>query len=218
MYKVSEIYYTLQGEGLHAGLPCILLRLSGCNLWASPKVASKTCVFCDTPQLHEGKEMSLDDILKAFRSHRKKTLIGKPGLVITGGEPLLQLDQEMVDVMSGLFPWVDVETNGSLPLKAHYDPRRVFISCSPKTAIGAVKVNPSWWKILIPDKESLIDDAVAYSPQVPIYLQPTMPHSTKEFEGIDTQEYGDNLSRCASLALRYGFGVSLQLHKYLDLL
>lgn len=217
MYKVSETFYSIQGEGGHAGLPAFFLRLAGCNMWASPSNKSMACPFCDTPQLHEGKDMSLDNILEEFRKFRKKSLIGKPGLVITGGEPLMQLDQEMLDVMSGLFPWVDVETNGSLPLKAHYDPRRVFISCSPKTSISAVKVNPSWWKILIPDKEQLLEGAVAYSPQVPVYLQPTMPPSTEEFEGIDTQEYDANLTRCASLATKYGFGLSIQLHKYLGL-
>lgn len=211
-YKVSETFYSIQGEGMHAGLPAIFLRFSGCNMWPNPSNLSKACPFCDTPQLHAGEEMSLDELLKVFRSYRKSSLKGKPGLVITGGEPCLQINQELLDVMSGLFPWVDIETNGSVPLKAHYDPRRVFISCSPKTTIAAVKVNPSWWKILIPDKEVLLQDAVAHSPHVPVYLQPTMPPA-----GMHTSAYEKNLDRCSRLALKYGFGVSLQLHKYLAL-
>ena len=110
--KVNETFLSLQGEGYFTGTPAFFLRLSGCNL---------KCSFCDT-QHQTYREMSEDEILlEAVHS-------GMHHIVITGGEPALQLTQSLVDSLhrAGLF--VQVETNGTLPLPDGID----WVTCSPK--------------------------------------------------------------------------------------
>ena len=110
--KVNETFLSLQGEGYFTGTPAFFLRLSGCNL---------KCSFCDT-QHQTYREMTEDEILlEAVHS-------GMHHIVITGGEPALQLTQSLVDSLhrAGLF--VQVETNGTLPLPDGID----WVTCSPK--------------------------------------------------------------------------------------
>ena len=110
--KVNETFLSLQGEGYFTGTPAFFLRLSGCNL---------KCSFCDT-QHQTYREMTEDEILlEAVHSGMHHT-------VITGGEPALQLTQSLVDSLhrAGLF--VQVETNGTLPLPDGID----WVTCSPK--------------------------------------------------------------------------------------
>ena len=111
--KVNETFLSLQGEGYFTGTPAFFLRLSGCNL---------KCPFCDT-QHQTYREMTEDEILQeAVHS-------GMRHIVITGGEPALQLTQSLVDSLhrAGLF--VQVETNGTLPLPEGID----WVTCSPKS-------------------------------------------------------------------------------------
>jgi organic radical activating enzyme len=112
--KVNEIFYSLQGEGYHSGTPAIFVRLSGCNL---------QCPFCDT--LHEhGREMSEQEIVEAVSQYPARHV------VITGGEPSLQLTESLVDALHAAHKIVSVETNGTLVLPANVD----WITLSPKSA------------------------------------------------------------------------------------
>ncbi|MBI5213235.1 MAG: radical SAM protein, partial [Nitrospirae bacterium] len=111
--KVCEIFASIQGESSYAGLPCVFVRLTGCNL---------RCVYCDTTYAYdEGREMSEDDILKAVSSYGLKLV------EITGGEPLLQYDtlSLMEKLLDGGFT-VLLETNGSESIK-DVDKRAVII-------------------------------------------------------------------------------------------
>lgn len=103
--KVNEIFYSIQGESTHAGLPCVFVRLTGCNL---------RCVWCDTAYaFHEGRSMEIDEIVDQVRTH------GCRLVEITGGEPLLQ--PEAVPLMQALLDSgydVLIETGGSLPIDA----------------------------------------------------------------------------------------------------
>lgn len=101
--RVNEIFHSIQGESSHAGRPCVFVRLTGCNL---------RCVWCDTAYaFHEGREMSVEEILRAVAGYRC-------GLVeVTGGEPLLQ--PGAIDLMRELLAAgyeVLLETGGSLPI------------------------------------------------------------------------------------------------------
>ena len=110
--RVNETFVSLQGEGYFTGTPAFFLRLSGCNL---------KCPFCDT-QHQTYREMTEDEILvEAVHS-------GMRHIVITGGEPALQLTQSLVDSLhrAGLF--IQVETNGTLPLPEGID----WVTVSPK--------------------------------------------------------------------------------------
>ena len=98
--NICEIFYSLQGESTYAGLPCIFIRLAGCNL---------RCKYCDTPQCYEdGKEQTIEDILDEISPYNCKLI------EITGGEPLLQV--ETIELMESLHKAgykILLETNGS---------------------------------------------------------------------------------------------------------
>lgn len=118
MYKVNEIFYSLQGEGYNTGTASVFIRLSGCNLH---------CAFCDT-QHEEGTMMSLPEIVEQVMQYPQAPLI-----VLTGGEPSLWIDEDFVmglKQMTG--KRIAIETNGTRPLPHGID----WITLSPKTGLG----------------------------------------------------------------------------------
>lgn len=121
-YAVKEIFYTLQGEGANAGRPAVFCRFAGCNLWSGREEdrASAICPFCDTAfggtdGVRGGRFATPTELADAVagtwagRSKRK----GRPLVVCTGGEPLLQLDEPLVDALHARSFEVAVETNGT---------------------------------------------------------------------------------------------------------
>ena len=112
MMKVNEIFYSLQGEGYHSGTPAVFVRFSGCNL---------RCPFCDT-QHEEGIELSETEIVEAVKAYPASLV------VVTGGEPAMQLTEGLVDALHAAGKYVSVETNGTLPLPKNVD----WITLSPK--------------------------------------------------------------------------------------
>lgn len=112
LYKVNEIFYSLQGEGFYTGTACAFLRLSGCN---------RQCPFCDTDHSRYS-EMTAAEIVAAAAAWPSRRII------ITGGEPLLQLDQPLVAALKNEGFHIAVETNGSLPIPDGID----WVTCSPK--------------------------------------------------------------------------------------
>jgi 7-carboxy-7-deazaguanine synthase len=119
MYTVKEIFYTLQGEGANAGRPAVFCRFSGCNLWTGREVdrADATCQFCDTDFVgvgpDGGKFATAEALADAVGSRWPTPRTGKPLVVCTGGEPLLQLDAEAVRAFHARGFQVAVETNGT---------------------------------------------------------------------------------------------------------
>ena len=120
--KVNEIFYSLQGEGLNTGTPAVFVRLRGCNL---------QCPFCDTEHA-EGKEMTEGEIIEEV-SRYKASLV-----VITGGEPALQLTESLVEMLHLLGKTVAVETNGTIELPKNVD----WVTLSPKDAFLGEKAKP----------------------------------------------------------------------------
>lgn len=120
--RVNEIFYSLQGEGFHTGTPAVFVRLSGCNL---------QCPFCDTDH-NEGKEMSEGEIVEEVARH-PATLV-----VMTGGEPALQLTESLVELLHWLGKTVAVETNGTLQLPSNVD----WVTLSPKDAFLGETATP----------------------------------------------------------------------------
>ena len=114
---VNEIFHSLQGEGYHSGTPAVFVRLSGCNL---------CCPFCDT-QHAGGTEMSEPEIVAAVKS--LCPVLRSPLVVVTGGEPALQLTPSLVDALHAAGCRVAVETNGTLPLPGNVD----WVTLSPKS-------------------------------------------------------------------------------------
>ncbi len=116
--RVNEIFYSLQGEGRWTGTPAVFLRLSGCNL---------QCPFCDTRH-HAHQQMSEEQAVRLCAAFPARHI------VVTGGEPALQLTPSLVDRLHREGFFVQVETNGTLPLPPGVD----WVTCSPKDAPCAI--------------------------------------------------------------------------------
>jgi 7-carboxy-7-deazaguanine synthase (Cx14CxxC type) len=134
-YSVKEIFYTLQGEGAQAGRAAVFCRFAGCNLWSGREEdrAGATCSFCDTDfvgtgGLGGGRFASADALAAAVASSWPSGAGGRPLVVCTGGEPLLQLDAAAVDALHARGFEVAVETNGTQPAPPGLD----WICVSPK--------------------------------------------------------------------------------------
>jgi organic radical activating enzyme len=118
MYRVNEIFYTLQGEGAHSGIPAVFIRFSGCNL---------RCPWCDT-EFTDFTPMTAEQIvaealdLYDIPNERRKMI------VLTGGEPSLQVDKPLIDALHAAGFYICIETNGTRPLPDGID----WITCSPK--------------------------------------------------------------------------------------
>ncbi len=125
--RVNEIFYSLQGEGAYTGTPAVFVRLSGCN---------RRCHFCDT-DFAAYAEMSVAEILQAMAMARTEggaPADGPMHAVITGGEPAMQIDGAFVDALHRAGYYVQIETNGSLPVPANID----WVTCSPKAEPWAI--------------------------------------------------------------------------------
>lgn len=110
--KINEIFYSIQGEGKFTGTPSIFIRFSGCNL---------KCKFCDT-QHNSFKELTEEEIIEEVNRYEASHV------VITGGEPFLQLTESLVDKLHRIGKFIQVETNGSIDNNLEVD----WITCSPK--------------------------------------------------------------------------------------
>ena len=124
MYKINEIFYSLQGEGYHSGTPAVFVRFSGCNL---------RCAFCDT-QHQEGKLMSLQEIVDEVNKYPIAPLV-----VLTGGEPSLFINEAFVAELKQMTEKrIAIETNGTRPLPSNLD----WVTLSPKTGFDGGGVEP----------------------------------------------------------------------------
>src|SRR5512146_1048234 len=135
MYSVKEIFYTLQGEGANAGTPAVFCRFAGCNLWSGREAdrADAACDFCDTDFVGTdgaggGRFEDAPALAAAIERAWPPGAPRERFVVITGGEPLLQLDAALVEALHGRGFRVAIETNGTLPPPAGID----WICVSPK--------------------------------------------------------------------------------------
>ncbi len=140
-YKIKEIYYTLQGEGAHSGRPAVFCRFAGCNLWnGDPQARARAiCPFCDTDFVGtdgpRGGKYSADALAATAASLWPRGAGGRPYVVCTGGEPLLQLDETLVEAFHAYGFEVAVETNGTIAVPAGVD----WICVSPKAGAPLVQ-------------------------------------------------------------------------------
>jgi len=140
-YSVKEIFYTLQGEGAQAGRPAVFCRFAGCNLWSGREAdrASAVCTFCDTDFVETdgpggGRFATADALATAVAAAWPAGAGGLPFVVCTGGEPLLQLDAELVGALHRRGFEIAVETNGTRPPPPGLD----WICVSPKAGAELV--------------------------------------------------------------------------------
>ncbi|HEX6965760.1 MAG TPA: 7-carboxy-7-deazaguanine synthase [Gemmatimonadaceae bacterium] len=210
-YAVKEIFYTLQGEGANAGRPAVFCRFAGCNLWTGREAdrANAICTFCDTDFVgtdgEGGGKFTTAGALAAAVASRWPASSGNEGrrlVVCTGGEPLLQLDDALVDALHAEGFHIAVETNGT-----QHPPRGLdWVCVSPKAGADLVLRAGNELKLVYPQ------DAA-----------PPEHFATLDFEHFFLQPMdGPDRERNTQLALRYclehpRWRLSLQTHKLLGI-
>ena len=158
-YAVKEIFYTLQGEGAHAGRPAVFCRFSGCNLWSGRESdrATAACQFCDTDfvgvdGVGGGKFISAKEGAAAIdaawpaNSDAENVSQSRKFVVCTGGEPLLQIDAALIDALHALHFEIAVETNGTVKAPAGID----WICVSPKAGTELMQRSGDELKLVFP--------------------------------------------------------------------
>ena len=155
-YKVKEVYYTIQGEGFHTGRPAIFCRFACCNLWTGlEKDRNKAiCAFCDTEFVGTngpggGVFDSADALANYVLDQWPNNAISNPYVVFTGGEPLLQMDQDLVDAFHKNRIEIAIETNGTLLPPKNID----WICVSPKIGSDLVLNSGHELKFVYPQKD-----------------------------------------------------------------
>lgn len=205
-YAVKEIFLTLQGEGMQAGRRAVFLRFAGCNLWSGREEdrAEARCRFCDTDFVGMDGEnggrydaATLADKVAALWQAGERPLV-----VVTGGEPSLQLDASLIDTLHARGFEIAVETNGTLPAPAGLD----WVCVSPKAGTEIVQRSGNELKLVWP--QAGVDPAAL---------------RTWDFEHFLIQPM-DGFDREAALAASIafvmanpGWRLSLQTHKLLGL-
>ncbi len=156
-YAVKEIFLTLQGEGVHTGRRAVFLRFAGCNLWSGREVdrAEAICTFCDTDfvgtdGLDGGKYATAAELARTVAELWGAASGGKPYVVITGGEPMLQLDAALIDALHFHSFEIGVESNGTLLAPAGID----WLCISPKAGSLVVQRAGNELKLVWPQPGS----------------------------------------------------------------
>jgi len=210
-YRVKEIFYTLQGEGTYAGRPAVFCRFTNCNLWTGREKDRfrAICQFCDTDFIGTngpggGRFATAQDLALAVTTawRGQAHVRARPFVVCTGGEPLLQLDQAVVDALHAAGFEIAVETNGTQDAPAGLD----WICVSPKAGAPLKLARGDELKLVYPQEGA----------------------DPESFEGLDFPRLllqpmdGPERDKNTHLAVEYcmthpQWTLSLQTHKYLGI-
>jgi 7-carboxy-7-deazaguanine synthase len=208
-YSVKEIYYTLQGEGARTGRAAVFLRFAGCNLWSGLEKdrATAVCRFCDTDFVgcdgpSGGKFADAASLARAVKAQWPKTAGGKPYVVCTGGEPLLQLDDGAIAALKGEGFEIGIETNGTLLPPEGID----WICVSPKAGAGQKLKKGHELKLIYP-QEGTSPENFAGQDFMHFFLQP-----------MDNEKRAANTEAATAYCLDHPqWRLSLQTHKLLGI-
>ncbi len=208
-YSVKEIFYTLQGEGAQTGRPAVFCRFSGCNLWTGREQDRNgaVCTFCDTDFIgtngeNGGKYKSAKILAEFVASLWPNNNSGKPYVVCTGGEPLLQLDTALIDAFHAEGFEIAVETNGTIQAPQGID----WICVSPKASAEIIQVTGSELKLVYPQEGNKPDDFehLAFGS---FYLQP-----------LDNEQVATNIQKTIAFCQAHPkWHLSLQTHKIIGI-
>ena len=196
----------MQGEGFHSGTPAIFVRFSGCNLWSGidKDRENAVCKFCDTDFVgtdgqNGGKylDYQLLNLLQQINDQTKCSF-----LIFTGGEPTLQLDTHLINLLKDSGFYITIETNGTNKVPKGLD----WITVSPKEGSVLTQKTGHELKLVFPQDQFHPEQFIEYNFEN-FYLQPK----------YDTN-YVDNLKTCLDYCLANpGWKLSMQLHKYLNI-
>ena len=206
-YSVKEIFYTLQGEGLQVGMPAVFCRFAGCNLWSGREEdrSSAVCQFCDTEFVGTdgvggGKFARAEDLAASVASHWPVADRAHRLVVLTGGEPLLQVDVALIDALHAERFRVAVETNGTVAAPSGID----WVCVSPKAGASLVQVRGNELKLVFPQ---------------PMLMPHDLPWDRLQFDHYLLQPMdGPNQARNTQAAITYcqanpRWRLSVQTHK-----
>jgi 7-carboxy-7-deazaguanine synthase len=207
-YAVKEMFLTLQGEGVNAGRRAVFVRFAGCNLWSGREQdrATAVCKFCDTEfvgtdGLGGGKFADAQALASAVAGFWGKGLRDR-FVVLTGGEPMLQIDDAIVDALHAEGFRIAMESNGTIPAHPGID----WICISPKAGSIVVQRAGHELKLVWPQAGSDISDIETWDFDH-LLLQP-----------LDDPWADANREACVSLVMeRPQWRLSLQTHKLLGL-
>jgi 7-carboxy-7-deazaguanine synthase (Cx14CxxC type) len=209
MYAIKEIFYTLQGEGFHAGRPAVFCRFAGCNLWSGREQdrTDAVCNFCDTDFVgtdgeNGGKYPDAAAVAGVITDLWPRDQGENRFVVFTGGEPLLQLDRPLLDALHGYGFECAVETNGTLEVPVGLD----WITVSPKSTAPVKLRRADELKLVYPQPaampERFADFAAAH-----FFLQP-----------MDGPRIKENTRAAVEYCKAHPhWRLSLQTHKYLGI-
>ena len=195
MYKINEIFYSLQGEGYHSGTPAVFVRFSGCNL---------RCVFCDT-QHQSGRIMTSQEIVDEVNKYSNAPL-----LVLTGGEPSLFINEAFVEELKQKTgKRVTIETNGTRPIPANLD----WVTFSPKSAFHGGDTEPCALKRCDELKVVYLGQDLAQYDDIEAryrFLQPCYEENEEQRKA--------NMQACVEAVKTYpNWRLSLQIHRVLNI-
>jgi len=206
-YAIKEIFLTLQGEGAHAGRAAVFCRFAGCNLWSGREQdrATATCRFCDTDFVGidgtlGGRYTSADELADTIAAQ----WIGAADryTVLTGGEPLLQLDTALLDALHARGFAIAIETNGTIEVPTGVD----WICVSPKAGTELVVRHGHELKLVYPQAGARPEDFA------------DLAFARFSLQPMDGPEVADNTARVVDYCLRHPqWRLSLQTHKTLGI-
>jgi 7-carboxy-7-deazaguanine synthase len=208
-YSVKEIYYTLQGEGARAGRAAVFLRFAGCNLWSGLERdrATAVCRFCDTEFVGTdgvggGKFADGPTLAAVVTAQWPRGERAQPYVVCTGGEPLLQIDEELIGALHAKGFEIGIETNGTLIPPPGID----WICMSPKARSETVLTRGDELKLVYP-QEGAPPERYAGLDFAHFFLQP-----------MDSPERDANTDAATRYCLAHPqWRLSLQTHKLIGI-
>ena len=210
-FSVKEIFHTIQGEGARSGRPAIFCRFSGCNLWSGleSQRISAVCNFCDTDfngvdGENGGKYQSVEQLATRIALIWERSTSDEIHryVVFTGGEPGLQICEDLVGSVQSKGFECAIETNGTVPLPRNLD----WVTVSPKTCDSLTIKNGNELKFVFPQDqlEPVKFQALDFEH---FFIQPK-----------DDQNYNNNLDKCLEFCLKHPkWKLSLQTHKYIGI-
>ena len=206
-YRIKEIFFTQQGEGKNTGKDFIFVRVSGCNLWSGQEKhrASAICKFCDTDFYGtdgiNGGKYQAKELIEKIKS-LWISVDSQIRVVLTGGEPLLQVDEGLISALKKENIYIAVETNGTLEAPDGID----WICMSPKANTEIKLRKGSEVKVVYPQK-NLNPDNFNVLDFKNFYIQP-----------MDSENYEDNVSQSVKFCMQNpNWKLSLQTHKILGI-
>ena len=204
MYTVKEIYFTLQGEGYHTGRPAVFIRFTGCNLWTGLEWdrQSAICDWCDTDFVGtdgpNGGKYSTTEITNIITDLWPESQSSRPYIVCTGGEPLLQMDNTLIETIHDAGFEIGLETNGTMLPPQGID----WICVSPKSKADFILKKGNELKIVFPQSG----------------INPRQ-HENLEFDHffiqpMDGKKQKENIKKSEEFVFKYPqWKLSLQTHK-----